>query len=73
VTSSKSKKKPIVYLLHVKVKVICVIYTADRKATTQVKLFLLYCVNPVALPLVRCYLIRLPMRETLCELQQAKN
>jgi len=40
------------------------IYIADRKATTciQVKLFLLRCVNPAALPQVRCYSIRLPRR-----------
>jgi len=40
------------------------IYIADRKATAciQAKLFLLRCVNPAALPLVRCYSIRPPHR-----------
>jgi len=38
------------------------IYIADRKATTKAKLFLLRCVNPAALPLVRCYSIRPPRR-----------
>jgi len=40
------------------------IYIADRKATTRIKakLFLLRCVNPAALPLIRCYSIRLPLR-----------
>jgi len=48
-----------------KVKVNFEIYIADRRATTsciKVKLFLLRCVNPEALPLVRCYSIRLPWR-----------
>jgi len=47
-----------------KLKVNFEIYIADRKATTrmQAKLFLLRCVNPAALPLVRCYSIRLPRR-----------
>jgi len=41
-----------------------VVYIADRKAITciQRKLFLLRCVKPPVLPLVRCYSIRLPHR-----------
>jgi len=51
-------------LRDVKVEVNFEIYVADRKATTRIKamLFLLRCVNPAALPLVRCYSIRLPRR-----------
>jgi len=47
-----------------KVKVNFEIYIVDRKATACIyaKLFLLRCVNPAALPLVRCYSIRLPRR-----------
>jgi len=47
-----------------KVNVNFEIYIADRKATTciEAKLFLLRCVYPAALPLVRCYSIRLPRR-----------
>jgi len=38
-------------------------YIADRKATTGIgKAFLLRCVNPAALPLVRCDSIRHPRR-----------
>jgi len=40
-----------------KVKFNFEIYIADRKATTHAQLFLLRCVNPAALPLVRCYSI----------------
>jgi len=38
------------------------IYILDRQATItwKYKLFLLRCVNSTALPLVRCYSIRLP-------------
>jgi len=48
----------------VKSKMYFAIYIMDRKATTCVKakLFLLGFVNPAALPLVRCYAIRLPRR-----------
>jgi len=52
------------------------IYIADRKATTCIssKLFLLRCVNPAALPLVRCFSIRLSRRVArLSELQQSTN
>ena len=40
------------------------IYIADLKATTCIsaKLFLLRCVNPAALPLVRCYSFPFPGR-----------
>jgi len=40
------------------------IYIADLKATACIyaKLFLLRCVNPTSLPLVRCYSIRPPRR-----------
>jgi len=50
--------------IKLKLKVNFEIYIADRKATTciQAKLFLLRCVNPAALPLVRCYSIRHPRR-----------
>jgi len=45
-----------------KLKVNFEIFIADRKATTciQAKPFLLRCVNPAVLPLVRCYSIRTP-------------
>jgi len=47
-----------------KLKVNFEIYMADRKATTRIKakLFLLRCINPAVLPLVRYYSIRLPRR-----------
>jgi len=47
-----------------KVKVNFEIYIAERKATTCIKaeLFLLRCVYPAALPLIRCYSIRHPWR-----------
>jgi len=45
------------------------IYIADRKITTCIyigKAFLLRCVNPAALPLVRCYSIRPPRSVASC-------
>jgi hypothetical protein len=45
-------------------RIIFEIYMADLKASaySRALLFLLHCVQPAALPLVRCYSIRLPRR-----------
>jgi len=50
-------------------------YIADRKGTTCFigKAFLLRCVNPAALPLTRCYSIRLPRRVVTAEWTKAGN